>query len=208
MAIKEIPIEYIETDEKIVSIRNAQSEEAIGRYMEKYESGTSKPISVKEIDRQHYILIDGHHRIEAIKRLKKRKIDAEIIDIFSKELYSKAVEKNVEHGVSLTNEEEENILINLFEEGKTQEQIAKVFHVNQPAIAKRIKKIEKLDIFLRNKINISTVNELLLEKKQTEVANIYNITQGRVSQINEVKPPLEYDLSRLECRLGFLQSLD
>ena len=183
MAIKEIPIEYIETDEKIVSIRNAQSEEAIGRYMEKYESGTSKPISVKEIDRQHYILIDGHHRIEAIKRLKKRKIDAEIIDIFSKELYSKAVEKNVEHGVSLTNEEEENILINLFEEGKTQEQIAKVFHVGRTAIAMRIKRNPKLVKSMSDKINISTVNELLLEKKQGEIANNYDITQGRVSQI-------------------------
>ncbi len=44
--IKEIPIEYIETDDKVVSIRNSQSEEAIGRYMEKSESGTSKPICV------------------------------------------------------------------------------------------------------------------------------------------------------------------
>ena len=118
-----------------------------------------------------------------MKRLKKRKIDAEIIDVSDKDIYSKAVEKNVEHGVSLTNEEEENILINLFEEGKTQEQIAKVFHVGRTAIAMRIKRNPKLVKSMSDKINISTVNELLLEKKQGEIANNYDITQGRVSQI-------------------------
>ena len=120
---------------------------------------------------------------QAMKRLKKRKIDAEIIDVSDKDIYSKAVEENVEHGVSLTNEEEENILINLFEEGKTQEQIAKVFHVGRTAIAMRIKRNPKLVKSMSDKINISTVNELLLEKKQGEIANNYDITQGRVSQI-------------------------
>ena len=138
---KEIPIEYIEFDEKIKGIRNSQSEEAIGRYMEKYESGTSKPISVKEIDRQHYILIDGFHRLEAIKRLKRRKIEAETIDISDKELYAKAVEFNVEHGVQLTKEEEEGILINLFEDGKTQGEMGKIFHISQQAISKRIENL-------------------------------------------------------------------
>ena len=208
MAIKEIPIEYIETDEKIVSIRNSQSEEAIGRYMEKYESGTSKPIKVKEIDRQHYILIDGHHRVEAKKRLKKRKIEAEIIDVSEKDIYSKAVEENVEHGVSLTNDEEEKILINLFKEGKTQEQIAKVFHVGQPAIAMRIKRNPLLKKSLSDKICISTVNELLSGKAQKEVACILQDTLGkgtqqRVSQIwgdfiNEVIQSYETGLIKEE----------
>ncbi len=183
MKIKEIPIEYIEFDEKIVSIRNSQSEEAIGRYMEKYESGTSKPISVKEIDRKHYTLIDGHHRIEAIKRLKKRKIEAEIIEIEDKDIYSKAVECNQEHGVQLTKEEEEQVLINLVEEGKTQEQIGKVFHVSREAISKRVNRNESLKKVLSTKTKLSTINELLLGKQGVEVAKLYGITKGRVSQI-------------------------
>ncbi len=181
--IKEIPIEYIETDEKIVSIRNTQSEEAIVRYMEKYESGTSKPISVKEIDRQHYILIDGHHRIEAMKRLKKRKIDAEVIDVSDKDIYSKAVEENVEHGVSLTKEEEKDIIINFIKDGKSHEEMSSVFHVGRTAITNRIKRDPLLRKLQSDKINIPTVNELLQDKKQGEVANNYDITQGRVSQI-------------------------
>ncbi len=47
----------------------------------------------------------------------------------------------------------------------------------------RIKRNPKLVKSMSDKINISTVNELLLEKKQGEIANNYDITQGRVSQI-------------------------
>jgi len=36
---------------------------------------------------------------------------------------------------------------------------------------------------LSDKINISTINELLSGKNQSEIANNYGITQGRVSQI-------------------------
>ncbi len=180
--IKEIPIEYIETDEKIVSIRNAQSEEAIGRYMEKYESGTSKPISVKEIDRQHYILIDGHHRIEAMKRLKKRKIDAKIIDVSDKDIYSKAVEENVEHGVSLTKDEEENILLNFIDTFKSDEEIAKVFHLARRTINDRINKNPTLKMARTAKSKVPTINYFLEGKKQCDIAKDLDITEGSVSQ--------------------------
>ena len=183
MKIKEISVEYIEFDEKIKDIRNSQSEEAVGRYMEKYESGTSKPILVKEIDRQHYILIDGYHRIEALKRLKRRKIEAEVIEIDDKDIYSKAVEQNVEHGVRLTNEEEEKIILELFEQGKTQEEMGKIFHLSQQAISKKIKSNKKLALQLSSKINISSVNEILEGKKHEEVANIYGLSRSRITQI-------------------------
>ena len=184
MKIKEIPVEYIEKNEKIVGIRTQQSEEAIGRYMEKYESGTSKAILVKEIDRQHYILIDGFHRLTAIKRLKKRKIEAEIIDILDKDIYSKAVEQNVEHGVPLTEEEQSKILKELvINGGKIQSELAKIFHINQPAISKRIQKDKELVLFLRNKSNISSVNEILSGKTHQEVANIYGLDRSRITQI-------------------------
>jgi len=90
----------------------------------------------------------------------------------------KAEEQNVEHGVSLTNDEEEKILINLFEEGKTQEQIAKVFHVGQSAIAMRMKRNPSLVKSLSDKIKLSTVNELLLKKQGKDIAKLYNITPG------------------------------
>ena len=181
--MKTILIKYISINEDVKGIRDSQNNEAIGRYMEKYESGTSKPILVKEIDRQHFVLIDGHHRLEACKRLKNEKIDVEVIDIEDKDIYSKAVESNQGHGVSLTKDEEENILVKLIEEGKTQKQIGKIFGVGQSTIAMRIKRNPLLVKSLSDKTNISTVNELLSGQKQGEVANNYSISQGRVSQI-------------------------
>jgi site-specific DNA-methyltransferase (adenine-specific) len=181
--MKEIAIEFIQFDEKIKKIRDNQNEEAIGRYMEKYESGTSKPILVKEVDRQNFILIDGHHRLEAIKRLKRRKIDVEVIDISDKDIYSKAVECNQEHGVRLNESEEEKIILELFEQGKTQEEMAKVFHVGRTTITMRIQKNPVLKKSMIDKTNISTINEILIGTKQSDIANNYSLTQGRVSQI-------------------------
>ncbi len=87
-------------------------------------------------------------------------------------------------GVSLTKDEEERILINLFEQGKTQEQIAKVFHVGQTAIAMRVKRNPLLAKSLSDKINISTINEILIGKTHEEVANILKvIKRARVTQI-------------------------
>ena len=182
MKTKEVPIEYIKIQDNIKGIR-AINEEAVGRYMEKYESGTSKPILVKEINRQEYILIDGKHRLEAKKRLKNRKIDCELTDLEDKELYAKAVECNVEHGVRLSENEEIEVLKNLINEGRTQEQMAKIFHIGRTAITNRIKRNHILRKSQSDKINIPTINELLQDKKQTEVANNYDLTQGRVSQI-------------------------
>jgi len=178
--MKQIPINYIEIDKRIDGIRSL-NEVMIGRYMEKYESGTSKPILVKRIGRDKYILIDGKHRLKAKEKLKHNKIDIELFD--GEDIYSKAVEMNQEHGIPLTKEEEEEVLINLFEMGKTQEEIAKVFHVGQSAISNRINRNPMLKKSLSDKTNISSVNEILSGKKHEEVANIYGLSRSRITQI-------------------------
>lgn len=181
--MEKILIKYINISDDIKGIRNNQNDEAIGRYMEKYESGTSKPILVKKIDRKSFVLIDGHHRLIACQRLKKEKIDVEIINIDDKDIYSKAVEENQGHGVSLTKQEEENILIKLIESGKKQKEIAKIFGITREAISKRINRNPILKEGQSTITNTSTVNELLDDEKQSDIANNYDISQGRVSQI-------------------------
>ncbi len=179
--MKEIPIEYIEVDEKIDAIRKL-NEVAIGRYMEKYDSGTSKPILVKEINRQKYILIDGKHRIEANKRLKNRKIDVELFE--GEDIYSKAVECNQEHGIPLTKEEEVEVILNFINEFKSDEEIGKVFHLARRTINDRINKNQMLKLARTAKINIPTINYILQGKTHQEVANIVQvIKRPRVTQI-------------------------
>ena len=74
---------------------------------------------------------------------------------------------------------EEQILINLIEDGKTQEEVAKVFHISREAVSKRINRNPLLKEGQSTKINISTINELLQGKKQGEVANNYGIIYYR-----------------------------
>ncbi len=151
--------------------------------MEKYESGTSKPILVKEIDRKHYILIDGHHRTEAIRRLKRRKIEAEISNIDEKDIYSKAVEQNVEHGVRLTKEEEEKIIYNLIEDDKTDKEIGIIFKLSRQAITKKVNSSKTLKKLRSSKTKVPTIKYFLEGEKQVDIAKDLKISEGRVSQI-------------------------
>jgi len=69
------------------------------------------------------------------------------------------------------------------QKGKTQQEIAKIFHVGQPAIAMRIKRNPILQKSHSDKTKLSTTNELLSGKQGIEVAKLYDISKGRVSQI-------------------------
>ena len=181
--MKEVMIKYIEESEEVKNIRENYNEEAIGRYMEKYESGTSKPILVKGVNRQKYILIDGHHRLEAKKRLKKKKIDVKVLDITDEEIFDKAVESNQDHGIPLTREEENEVLKTFIEQGKTQQEIAKIFHITQSAIAMRIKRNPMLDLSQSDKTNISSINEVLSGRKHEDIAKDYGLSRSRITQI-------------------------
>ena len=58
-----------------------------------------------------------------------------------------------------------------------------VFHISQQSISKKIKSNKKLALQLSSKINISSVNEILAGKKHEEVANIYDLSRSRITQI-------------------------
>jgi hypothetical protein len=50
-----------------------------------------------------YYLVDGRHRIEAFKILKKQDIDAEVVVGWSKQrIFEEAIKRNVSHGKALT----------------------------------------------------------------------------------------------------------
>lgn len=177
--MKTIPISYIGLDEEIDSIRELKLE-MVGRYMEKYESGTSKPILVKRIGRDKYILIDGKHRLEACKKLKRNKIDIE--EFSGEDIYSKAVECNQEHGIPLTKEEEEIVLLNFINIGKSDEEIGKIFHLSRRTINNRINSNKSLKLARVAKSKVPTINYFLSGKKQCDIAKDLKITDGAVSQ--------------------------
>ncbi len=101
-----------------------------------------------------------------MKRLEKRKIDAEIIDVSDKELYGRAVEFNQGHGVKLTMDEEKDIIINFIEDGKTHDEMAKVFHIGRTAVTNRISRDPYLKKLQGDKIKVPTIKYFLEGNKQ------------------------------------------
>jgi len=82
-------------------------------------------------------------------------------------------------------------------------QIAKIFHVGQSAISNRIQRNPLLKKSLSDKINISSVNEILDGKKHEEVANIYQLSRSRITQIwndwlNQIREQYETGTSKEE----------
>jgi len=97
-------------------------EDEVQRYMELYRSGWEKAIRVQAGTN---VVIEGFHRIEACKRLGLKKILVELVEVDDKDLRALAYKYNRPHGVPLTREERNNLIVKLyFEDGKTQQQIA------------------------------------------------------------------------------------
>ena len=105
-------------------IRFRLDEDAVQRYMELYRSGWEKAIKVQAGTN---VVIDGFHRLEACKRLGLKKILVEPVEVDDKDLRALAYKYNRSHGVPLTREERNNLIVKLyFEDGKTQQQIAEL----------------------------------------------------------------------------------
>jgi len=83
----------------------------------------------------------------------------------------------------LTKEEEENIIGELIKKHKKQKDIAKIFTKTTGRISQIIKASKYLTSLATKQTKSSTVNELLDDTSGKEVAKLYDISPGRVSQI-------------------------
>jgi hypothetical protein len=100
-----IPIERIVIDPKF-QIRNALDLSAVVAYQRRYSVGSyMPPIEVADVAGAFY-LIDGYHRIEALRRLNRTDVQARIRELATiEEAMWLGGEINSGHGVKLTKEE-------------------------------------------------------------------------------------------------------
>ena len=107
------------------------NEDAIERYMTLYEQGKTKALTVQKGTK---VLIDGFHRLEALKRLGKEYVGVEDRDLPDSELLVEAYLMNKGHGVPITREERNNLIIKLrFDQERTLEEIAKTVDLRADA---------------------------------------------------------------------------
>jgi len=75
------------------------------------------------------------------------------------------------------------VLKNLIEKGKTQQYISGIFGVSREAISKRVSRDTVLKMVQSTKTYNCVVNEIIEGKTQSEIAESYDVTQARISQI-------------------------
>lgn len=190
--VKRIKIDDIKIDFSIIGRENL-NEEAVERYKDLINDGWEKAILLQKDTLR---LIDGAHRLEATRRLSKGKILTKLADIKDGDLRAEAYRANREHGVPYSKEERNNIVVKLYtEDGKTQNEIGKLFRQSQGWISQIIKSEENINILVTNNTNIDHRREITPDgeiaiallaikgEKQEDLAEKFDINQSRVSQI-------------------------
>lgn len=110
------------------------------------------PITLAVIGRLK-VLVDGKHRLEALKQLKETKVDAEIFTGWSKKkVFEEAVKRNISHGRVLSPFEKRRIALKFREMDYTDSKICEIIQVPQ----------DKLENFVAQRlINAITGEEIL-----------------------------------------------
>lgn len=112
------------------------------------------PICVAKAKFRGYILIDGAHRLEAMKDIGETHCQAEVLDGLSKkELYLEAVRRNIGHGRQFSTQEVSQIVITMKDWNMSSQEIAELIRI--PAdklsafIAKRMVRVGNNDVAIK-----------------------------------------------------------
>jgi len=135
--IFEIKISQIEVIQGLLPRLHTHTiEEKVEEYKEAMSEGEQfPPIVVWDKGNGIYWLIDGMHRLLALKRLGKDTIKAEVVEL-ADELEARilAIEKNMLHGIPLSREEKKELARLLYADGVEIEKLKRLFRVSERTI--------------------------------------------------------------------------
>jgi ParB-like nuclease domain len=114
--------ERIQIDQLVLDpafqVRNKLNDKAIRQYREQYRFERElDPIRVAEVEGM-WILIDGWHRVTALRQLERRYVDAEIEPMSRNDALWAASTANTKHGVQLSRTEHINVFNNYIATGR------------------------------------------------------------------------------------------
>ena len=178
--------------------------EVVATYSQNMEAGERfDPLVVQK---DTYTLIDGVHRYHALKKLERKKAQAEILDIPDSELRAEAIRRNVKHGKRLTRRERTHSIIALrYKDEKSEKEIAEIVGLTEARISQICQEWEfasryfddfsdlnpkEAKIDLRYKLSEKQKQEILthLDSGQLsgkEIAAKYNVSQSLISQMKK-----------------------
>ena len=108
MSLIKIKIEELNTRD--LQTRAALNEETVSDYAEAMERGDRFPSVTVFTDGAEYYLADGFHRVEALRRIGKKSVSAELMDGDYKTALLYALKANSTHGLRRTNADKRHAL--------------------------------------------------------------------------------------------------
>lgn len=137
-----LKLDEIEIDEEIYPRHNVDWQDT-WKYSQAMKAGAKFPPILVALFQKRYYLIDGRHRIEAVKRLKQDYIDCVIAKFKDrKAMYIEAVKLNVRHGKSLTTQDRVMIITKLQEFKLAESEISNIVAIPvdkiKPFVVKRV----------------------------------------------------------------------
>jgi hypothetical protein len=185
---KTVKINKIVVDKKLYPRDNWSFQTAYG-YSQAMVAGAKFPPIVVSLTKGKYYLVDGRHRVEALKVLKETEVPAEVFVGWSKKkIFEEAVKRNITHGKSLTVHEKRMAALKLQEWKYDKAQISELVRVP----------LDKLDQFIEQRlINAITGDTIAVGDRRVQrtvpmivKSGIKNATEretNTVKSINELQ---------------------
>ena len=153
-----IKISKIVVDEELYPRENWNFQTSYG-YSQAMLAGAVFPPIVVAMNNGKYYLVDGRHRIEAVKILKKDEIDAEVVVGWSRQrIFEEAVKRNISHGKALTVHEKRVAALKLRNWSYPPNKISELIQVP----------LDKLDNFVAQRLINAITGETIAEGGRKE----------------------------------------
>jgi len=145
MKQKILELKEVKIDDRVYP-RTGMDHYAIAKYAKAMRSGSVFPPIIVAKYEGVYLLVDGAHRLTTNRQLKKKHIEAEILEGLSlEEIYIESIKRNSTHGTAFTTRDVTQICIKLKEMKLSTIEIANIVHIPadkiEPFVAKRITRI-------------------------------------------------------------------
>ncbi len=183
MTIRPIPIDKIVWDQGIYP-REATDQDVVERYMEAMKAGAEFPAIVVVRLEDGYLLLDGNHRVHAAKRLKRKEIIAQILPIDPsdrKKLLIVAAQRNMTHGLPLSNIERKLVIQRLYRMGMTVPELNKIFKIPERTLYRWTKPVRREMEQEKEELKKKAVEMYQNGMTQAEIAKVLGVTQQAVS---------------------------
>ena len=181
-------LEQLETD--VFSPRKTFSEGYVKELAESIErEGQLKPIIVRAHPTKPnvYQVIDGEHRIRALRKLGRGVVRAEVRRLSDEEAYLLAIRVNEMHGKRLEELEEGLHIKKMMEQfGYTQTDVAERFKKTQAWVSYRLRLVERLapvtrEAFITRVIDATHAREIAALSKEDQAAVVDKVVKNGLS---------------------------